>query len=204
MGNLKDLFSRTNRGCNMFINACGNEQVKLGSEKIYILDLIESMLSVKNKRLTKTIADSGILNQATTHFCQYPENNIYGNLYLKIAKGIVNSANDNLVQKFLGEDGSLINQLVEITKDTKLRTSKGSFIRKPHLGQVISILRELKATKRETAIELRDKHPLWEDCDKNWLTEEMEIQDKEFYKDPVTDSLVVPGNLDMGDSGVIS
>ena len=203
MEKIKDLFSREIITTS-HINTFGDSQQKQGLEKISILDQVESMLSVKNLSLTKTIADSGILNVATSHFAAFPANNIYGNLYLKIAKGVINSANDNLVKKFMsqGED-SLLNIINNIVNPKTIKDYKNKDIRKLNQGQVIAILREMKKTERQTAIEIRDQHPLWTDIDEQFQKEEAELQDREFYKETnVLDSVVVPGNLDTIGTGL--
>jgi len=152
------------------------------------------MLSVKNQTLTKSIADSGILNTATALFVKFPSNNIYGNLYLKIAKGVVNSANDNLVEKFMGkDDGYLLNSLSSLIESRHIDNHPK--VRKQSMGQVIAILRELRKTERETAIKLRDNHEKWEYIDEEFLPVEIELQDRDNFKDTLN-------VLDKADSDV--
>jgi len=138
--------------------------------------MVESMLACKNPRLTEKIADSRFMNTACEHFVAYPNNNIYGNQFTNICKGIMNSKNENLVKCFFA-DGSFIDKLFEITRETTFKNHKSKQLRKINLGQVIAILRELKISKSEHAVKLRDEHSKWNEINETFLEAELKRQD---------------------------
>jgi hypothetical protein len=64
---IKNVFGRENPD-DYFINTYAKMQPKLGAEKIAILEFVESMLAVKNVRLTSCLASSGLFTIATVFF----------------------------------------------------------------------------------------------------------------------------------------
>lgn len=151
--------------------------------------MVESMLACKNPRLTEKIAESRFMNTACDHFAAYPNNNIYGNMFTNICKGIMNSKNENLVKCFFNE-GSFINKLFEITKETTFKNHKNTQLRKINMGQVIAILRELKKTEAEHAVKLRDDHSKWNEINETFLDAEIKRQDDQDFgntKQPIND-----------------
>jgi hypothetical protein len=67
IGEIKNVFERVDAE-DYFINTYAKCQPKLGAEKIAILEFVESMLAVKNVRLTSCLASSGLFTVATVSF----------------------------------------------------------------------------------------------------------------------------------------
>lgn len=175
---IKSIFEKEYEN-NFFINTYSKQQKKLGAEKIAILEFVEVMLSVKNMGLTTCLANSGLFTTATKYFKEYPDNNIYGNLYTKICKGIVNSTNEPLVTAFL-EKTQFLETFEQMISEREYVGVRGKKYRQLNMGHVISILRAFKESSKEWIVKIREESETWQAMEKDFLLDEIERQDKQI------------------------